>query len=154
MTKASEVIKALNGRTICTAESCTGGMIGAALTAVPGSSAVYKGGIISYWSEIKHTLLGVEEETLAKLGPVNAQVAEQMAKGAREALKADIAVAVTGLAGPGGDDYGNPVGTVCIGYSSHERTFTKQFRFDGDREEVRNHAIHAALTIVLEMLSE
>ena len=72
MTKASEVIRALQGRTICTAESCTGGLIGAALTAVPGSSAVFKGGIISYWSEIKHTLLGVEEETLAMLGPVSA----------------------------------------------------------------------------------
>ena len=152
MTKASEVIKALNGRTICTAESCTGGMIGAALTAVPGSSAVYKGGIISYWSEIKHTLLGVEEETLAKLGPVNAQVAEQMAKGAREALKADIAVAVTGLAGPGGDDFGNPVGTVFLGYADDQRATWEEHRFQGDRETVRSLAVDAALALILKYI--
>ena len=152
MTKASEVIKALNGRTICTAESCTGGMIGAALTAVPGSSAVYKGGIISYWSEIKHTLLGVEEETLAKLGPVSAQVAEQMAKGAREALKADIAVSVTGLAGPGGDDFGNPVGTVFLGYADDQRATWEEHRFQGDRETVRSLAVDAALALILKYI--
>ena len=152
MTKASEVIKALNGRTICTAESCTGGMIGAALTAVPGSSAVYKGGIVSYWSEIKHSLLGVDKETLAKLGPVSAQVAVQMAKGARRALDADVAVAVTGLAGPGGDDFGNPVGTVFLGYADDQRATWEEHRFQGDRETVRSLAVDAALALILKYI--
>ena len=149
-----DVLKRLEGKTLCTAESCTGGGIGAALTAIPGSSAVYKGGIISYTNEIKQKLLGVNPVLLKNLGAVSAPIAEAMAMGARNALNADIAVSVTGLAGPGGDEYGNPVGTVCIGYSSNERSFTKQFRFSGDREEVRNHAIDAALNIVLEMLSD
>ena len=149
MTRASETIRALQGRTLCTAESCTGGLIGAALTAVPGSSAVYKGGIISYWSEIKHTLLGVEEETLAMLGPVSAQVAEQMAKGARKTLNADIAVSVTGLAGPGGDDFGNPVGTVFLGYADENGTAWEEHHFQGDRDAVRSQAADAALALVL-----
>ena len=150
----SDVIKALRGKTLVTAESCTGGSIGAALTAVPGSSRVYKGGIISYANDVKINQLGVPAEILDSVGAVSAEVACAMAAGVRKVLNADVAISVTGLAGPGGDDYGNPVGTVCIGYSSNERTFTKQFRFSGDREEVRNHAINAALTIVLEMLSE
>ena len=154
MTLAFDVIKRLQGKTLATAESCTGGGIGNVLTAVPGASNVYKGGIISYCNEIKEKCLGVSGVTLAECGAVSAQVAQEMAAGARVALNADIAVSVTGLAGPSGDEYGNPVGTVCIGYSSNERSFTKQFRFSGDREEVRNHAIDAALTIVLEMLSE
>lgn len=149
MTKASEVIKALKGRTICTAESCTGGMIGAALTAVPGSSAVFKGGIISYWSEIKHTLLGVDTETLAQFGPVSSQVATQMAIGARKALDADIAVSVTGLAGPSGDEYGNPVGTVFVGYADENGAVWEEHHFSGDRENVRKNAVDAALSLVL-----
>ena len=154
MSLTCDVIKKLRGRTLVTAESCTGGGIGAALTAVSGSSEVFKGGIISYTNWVKENVLGVDPELLRTEGAVSAPVAEAMARGAKERLRADVAVSVTGLAGPGGDDYGNPVGTVCIGYSSHERTFTKQFRFEGNREEVRDHAIHAALTIVLEMLSE
>lgn len=149
MTKASEVIAALKGRTLCTAESCTGGMVGAALTAVPGSSKVYKGGIVSYWSEIKHSLLGVDKETLAKLGPVSAQVAVQMAKGARRALDADVAVSVTGLAGPGGDDFGNPVGTVFLGYADDNTAIWEEHHFTGDREAVRAQAAEAALALIL-----
>ena len=154
MNLASKILELLYGKTLVTAESITGGGIGSVLTGVPGSSAVYKGGIISNCDEVKASALGVTPEILLKKGAVSAEVARQMAIGAREKLKANVAVSVTGLAGPDGDEYGNPVGTVCIGYSSNERSFTKQFRFDGDREEVRNHAIHAALTIVLEMIGE
>ena len=154
MSLTSDVIKALKGKTIVTAESCTGGGIGAALTSVPGSSEVYKGGIICYTNWVKENILEVNPRTLNKYGAVSIPVAAEMALNARLMLDANIGLSVTGLAGPGGDDYGNPVGTVCIGYSSNERSFTKQFRFVGDREEVRNHAINAALTIVLEMLSE
>lgn len=94
-----DVLRALAGRTLATAESCTGGGIGSALTAVPGSSSVYKGGIISYCNAVKHTLLGVPLEMLARYGAVSAPVAQAMAAGARKALQADAAVSVTGLAG-------------------------------------------------------
>ena len=150
----SEVLSRLEGRQLVTAESITGGGIGAALTAVPGSSAVYKGGVICYTNWVKENILEVNPATLKKYGAVSVPVAAEMAFNARLMMDATIGLSVTGLAGPGGDEFGNPVGTVCIGYSSNERSFTKQFRFSGDREEVRRHAIDAALTIVLEMLSE
>lgn len=151
-TKAAEVIAALRGRQLATAESLTGGGIGAALTAVPGSSEVFCGGIISYTDDVKHRLLGVEENLLRELGAVSAPVAEAMASGARAALQADLAVSVTGLAGPGGDDYGNPVGTVFIGLSDGAETFSRHFCFSGDREAVRAQTVEAALTMILESL--
>ena len=147
----SDVLKALQGRTIATAESCTGGGIGAAITAVSGSSAVYKGGIISYCNEIKQTLLGVDPIVLEEIGAVSAPVAEAMAKGARFALNADVAVSTTGLAGPGGDEFGNPVGTVFVGYADEKQCFSRKFHFLGDREAVREQAIIAALHLILEM---
>ena len=150
MTLCSNVLKALKGKTIATAESLTGGGIGNALTAVSGSSAVYKGGVISYCNEIKHRLLGVDLDILATLGPVSAPVAEQMASGARKSLRTDIAVSVTGLAGPGGDEFGNPQGTVYIGYADETIVFSRKFLFEGDRESVRRQTIEAALRMVLE----
>ena len=144
-----DVLTALNGKTLVTAESCTGGGIGAAITAVPGSSAIYKGGIISYTNEIKESILGVDGALLNSVGAVSAQVAEAMAAGARDRLNADVAVSVTGLAGPGGDESGNPVGRVYIGYSDANRTFSKEFTFSGDRDAVRIAAITNALQIVL-----
>ena len=149
-TLCCEVLEALRGKTLVTAESCTGGGIGAALTAVPGSSNVYKGGIISYTNWVKHHLLGVDEAMLETVGAVSAPVAEAMAKGARQALQADVAVSVTGLAGPGGDEFGNPVGTVFIGYCDESIVLSRHFCFPGDRETVRQAAIEAALDIVLE----
>lgn len=126
-TLCCEVLSALAGKTLVTAESCTGGGIGAALTAVPGSSNVYKGGIISYTNWVKHHLLGVDEGLLETVGAVSAPVAEAMARGAREALQADVAVSVTGLAGPGGDEFGNPVGTVFIGYCDESIVLSRHF---------------------------
>ena len=149
-TLCCKVLEALRGKSLVTAESCTGGGIGAALTAVPGSSNVYTGGIISYTNWVKHHLLGVDETLLETVGAVSAPVAEAMARGAREALQADVAVSVTGLAGPGGDEFGNPVGTVFIGYCDEERTVSKHFCFAGNREEVRQSAIREALRLVLE----
>ena len=145
-----KVLEALRGKTLVTAESCTGGGIGAALTAVPGSSAVYKGGIISYTNWVKHNLLGVDQKLLDTLGAVSAPVAEAMAEGARKVLRADIAVSVTGLAGPGGDEFGNPVGLVFIGYSDCRKTLSRRFLFPGDREAVRENACREALKLVLE----
>ena len=145
-----KVLEALRGKTLVTAESCTGGGIGAALTAVPGSSTVYKGGIISYTNWVKHNLLGVDQKLLDTLGAVSAPVAEAMAEGARKVLRADIAVSVTGLAGPGGDEFGNPVGLVFIGYSDCRKTLSRRFLFHGDREAVRQNACREALKLVLE----
>lgn len=145
-----EVLSALEGKTLATAESCTGGMIGAALTAVPGASKVYKGGIISYWSEVKQQLLGVDPEELQTLGPVSLQVAGSMAEGARNALHTDVAVSVTGLAGPDGDTFGRPVGTVFIGYANGKKAIAKQFLFAGSREDIRRQAAEAALRLILE----
>lgn len=145
-----KVLKALDGRTLATAESCTGGGIGAAITAVSGSSAVFKGGIVSYCDEVKHSLLAVDEELLFRYGAVSAPVAEAMADGARRVLDSDIAVSVTGLAGPGGDKFGNPVGTVFVGYASADRVVSRKFDFSGDRESVRKQAVEAALMLILE----
>ena len=99
MNLCSDVLRILKGKTLVTAESCTGGGIGAAITAVPGSSAVYKGEIISYCNELKNSILRVDASSLEEYGAVSAPVAESMALGARMVLQADIAVSVTGLAG-------------------------------------------------------
>ena len=145
-----DVLKALKGKTLVTAESLTGGGIGAAITGVSGASEVYKGGIISYTNEVKHKVLGVPEEILVRCGAVSVPVAAAMASGARALLKADAAVSVTGLAGPGGDEYGNPVGTVFIGYEDAKQAEVRHFVFSGTREEVRNQTIEAALRMILE----
>ena len=152
MSLAFDVIARLQGKSLATAESCTGGGIGDALTAVPGASNVYKGGIISYCDEIKQKLLDVPEEMLAQYGAVSDPVAQAMAKGARGALNADVAVSVTGLAGPSGDEYGNPVGTVYIGYADANTCLSRHFLFSGDRESVRGQAIEAALALICELV--
>ena len=151
MSLCCDVIQTLQGKTLVTAESLTGGGIGAALTCVSGASAVYKGGIISYTNAVKHNLLGVPEENLNQYGAVSEPVAKAMAEGARKALESDIAVSVTGLAGPTGDEFGNPVGTVFIGYSDSGTTLVKHCLFSGDRESIRNQTIEAALNLVLTM---
>ena len=151
MSLCCDVIQTLQGKTLVTAESLTGGGIGAALTSVSGASAVYKGGIISYTNAVKHNLLDVPEEILNQYGAVSEPVAKAMAEGARKALEADIAVSVTGLAGPTGDEFGNPVGTVFIGYSDSGTTLVKHCLLSGDRESIRNQTIEAALNLVLTM---
>lgn len=152
MTIASKVISRLAGMTLVTAESLTGGGIGNVLTAVPGASAVFKGGIISYTNEVKRDVLGVPKEILQRYGAVSPWTAGYMASGARKLLKADVAVSVTGLAGPSGDEFGHEVGTVFIGFESSARALVKQYRFSGDREAVRIQTIEAALLLVLENL--
>lgn len=147
-----EVLKRLEGKTLVTAESLTGGGIGAVLTAVPGSSAVYKGGVISYTDEVKHELLGVDEEILRRYGAVSLWTAGAMASGVRKLLQADVAVSVTGLAGPGGDEFGHKVGTVFIGFENQAKSIAKEYRFTGDREAVRRQTTRAALELILEMM--
>ena len=145
-----DVLKTLRGKTLVTAESLTGGGIGAALTAVPGSSEVYKGGIISYTNWVKETVLGVSHEILETYGAVSQWTASAMASGVRKVLNADVAVSVTGLAGPGSDEFGHPVGTVFIAYADDTQTEVRHFVFEGSREEVRNQTIEAALKLVLQ----
>ena len=153
MSLPSEVISRLTGKTLVTAESLTGGGIGAALTSVSGASMVYKGGIISYVNEVKADVLGVPQEILDRYGAVSCWTAGYMASGVRKLLKADIAVSVTGLAGPGGDEFGHPVGTVYIGYESASKALVREFHFQGSREEVRNQTIEAALSLILEQIA-
>ena len=149
-----DVVRALEGKTLVTAESCTGGGIGSALTSVPGSSAVYKGGVICYTNWVKEHVLGVASQLLEDFGAVSAPVAQAMAQGVRKTLEADISLSVTGLAGPGGDEYGNPVGTVFIGCDSIRGTEVREYHFNGDRAYVREQAVQAALELVLETLTK
>ena len=148
---SAKVLTALAGKRLATAESLTGGGIGQAVTSVSGASAVFAGGIISYTNEVKHKVLGVPVEILDTCGAVSAPVAKAMAEGARRVIGADVAVAVTGLAGPDGDEFGNPVGTVFIGYADEKTAFAREHHFTGDRAEVREQTIEAALALVLEM---
>lgn len=152
MKLCSDVLKALDGRTLVTAESLTGGGIGASITAVPGASKVFKGGIISYTNEVKRDVLGVSQADLDTFGAVSAPVAKAMAAGARRLLQADVAVSVTGLAGPDGDEFGHPVGTVFIGFESQGHTVVRECHFSGDREAVRQQTIIAALEWILKHL--
>ena len=148
------VLKKLQGKTLVTAESCTGGWIGKELTSIPGSSEVYKGGIICYTNFVKEQILGVDPDTLSKYGAVSKETAGEMAKGVRRILDADISVSVTGLAGPGGDDFGNEVGTVFIGCETENALTVREFHFNGDRDSVRRQAVCAALELVLDMQKE
>ena len=147
----SDLIDALRaaGKTLVTAESLTGGGIGAALTGVPGASSVFKGGIISYVDQIKHDVLSVPQEVLAQYGAVSEQTAVAMASGVRKLMKADIAVSVTGLAGPGGDEFGHSVGTVFIGYEDDRLATVMECHFQGSREEIRALTVNTALKLVL-----
>ena len=148
---SAKVLTLLAGKRLATAESLTGGGIGQAVTSVSGASAVFAGGVISYTNEVKHKVLGVPVEILDTCGAVSAPVAKAMAEGARRVIGADVAVAVTGLAGPDGDEFGNPVGTVFIGYADEKTAFAREYHFTGDRAEVREQTIEAALALVLEM---
>ena len=151
MSRSCEVIERISalGKTLATAESLTGGGIGAALTAVAGSSAVYKGGVISYTDEVKREILCVPDQWLKKYGAVSPWVAMEMASGVRGLLHSDAAISVTGLAGPGGDDYDHPVGTVYIAYEDRERSGVHHYHFEGDRDAVREQTIEAALKLIL-----
>ena len=148
---SAKVLTAMAGKRMATAESLTGGGIGQAITSVSGASAVFAGGVISYTNEVKHKVLGVPMEMLDTCGAVSAPVAKAMAEGARRVIGADVAVAVTGLAGPDGDEYGNPVGTVFIGYADETKAFAREYPFTGDRTQVREQTIEAALALILKM---
>lgn len=145
----AELADRLNGRTVATAESCTGGGIGVAITSVSGSSAFFKGGVISYNNWVKENVLGVKRTDLCNKGAVSAAVAEQMAIGVRRLLRSSIAVSATGIAGPNSDEFATPVGTVFIGYCDSSKSYAKEYHFSGDREDVRQSAIMAALELII-----
>lgn len=153
-TGAEAVVKRLKEQelTLATAESCTGGLIGKLLTDVPGASAVYKGGVISYVNEIKHRLLGVEQETLDVCTAVSRETAHEMSRGARERLKTDCAVSVTGLAGPDGDGTGRPVGLVYIAVDTGGFSFCKELHLSGDRAQIREQAADAVFQLILDTI--
>lgn len=140
------------GRTVACAESCTGGGLGARLTSVPGSSAAFQGGVISYSNEAKTALLGVPRDLLETHGAVSAPVAEAMARGARERLGADYALSITGVAGPDGGTSEKPVGLVYIGVATPERVFATENHFIGIREDVRRRSTQVALQLLREQL--
>lgn len=137
-----------SGKTIATAESCTGGLISAAITSVPGSSGALLGSIVSYSNEVKVAKLGVSEATLREHGAVSEETACEMAQGAVNALGVDRAVSVTGIAGPDGGTPDKPVGTVWIGCSDGENTFAEEHHFEGTRMQVRESTVIRALEIL------
>lgn len=151
---AQALVEAMSaeGSTLATAESLTGGMASAALTEVPGSSQVLKGGVVSYTNEVKSGVLGVDEEVLASEGAVSEAAALQMACGARERLNATYGLAMTGIAGPAGEEPGKPIGTVWIAVAGPKGSFGRSFRFDGDRELVRLQTVATALSLLQEEL--
>ena len=127
---------------------------GAALTDLPGSSAFYSGGVIPYTNAMKHELLGVPEDLLAARGAVSSEVAIAMAQGARERLGTDLALSVTGIAGPDADGSGKPVGLTFIGLAGADRSLVRQFNWKGERGENRRLSVEAALALALESLPE
>lgn len=141
------------GLRVAVAESCTGGLLGAALTALPGSSAYFIGGVLAYDNRVKTEVLGVSHETLLSYGAVSEEVVSEMALGVRRLLNADWAIATTGIAGPGGGSVEKPVGTVWIGLADREGVFSRLLHAEGDRESVRAATVRAALTMCVETMT-
>ena len=136
------------GKTVASAESCTGGLFGATVTGISGASAVYLGGVISYTNEVKEKMLGVARATLEAHTAVSEYTACEMARGVRERLGSDYGVSVTGYAGPTGGDEKNPVGTVfvCVAYSCGETVTRLSFCEGADREQIRKYAVYFMMT--------
>ena len=138
-------------QTIGCVESCTGGLLGAALTAIPGSSAWFVGGLITYSNTLKHQLAGVPLDDLDTYGAVSGQVAQSMAQGGQRALGSVWCVSITGIAGPEGGSSEKPVGTVWIGvFGPDQAKQARRFVFPGDRQSVRSHTVAAAIDFVID----
>ena len=140
--------------TLSTAESCTGGMIGATLTSIPGISEHYGYGFVTYSNDAKQKLIGVKEETLKKHGAVSAETALEMAEGALKVSGADIAVSVTGIAGPGGGTVQKPVGLVYVGLATREKRLFKKLNLSGDRDSVRNQTVDSVLELMINYIEK
>ncbi|TMG69100.1 MAG: nicotinamide-nucleotide amidohydrolase family protein [Chloroflexi bacterium] len=138
-----------SGLTVSVAESMTGGMIGTMITGQPGSSLYFVGGVIAYSNDLKREELGVAAELLESVGAVSPEVAEAMAQGVRSRLGTNLAVAVTGIAGPAADGTTKPVGLTYIAVASEGRVVSREFRFEGDRTVIRHRASTAALRMLI-----
>ncbi len=140
------------GKTVSTAESCTGGLIGASITDIPGASEVFLGGVVSYSNDAKEGILGVSHSVLIEHGAVSEQTARQMVEGSMRLFDSDYAVAVTGIAGPGGATPEKPVGLVYIAVADGPRTVVTRNVFKGDRQEVRESTVREACSLLTDMV--
>ena len=136
------------GLTVSVAESCTGGLLAQRLTDLPGSSAAFKGGVVSYWSQVKHDILGVPNDLLFQYGAVSDPVARAMAEGVRTLAGSDLALAVTGVAGPDPDDRGNPVGLVYVAVAGQGETYVRVVHAAGSRQRIRTVSASHALDLL------
>lgn len=150
-----ELHRTLRGReeTLSVAESCTGGLLGAAITAVPGSSDVFLGGVVAYANTAKRDVLGVPGEILVEHGAVSEAVCRAMADAVRGRFESDLGLSITGVAGPGGGTKDRPVGLVYVGVADRTREQVRCFEFDGDRAAVRARSVRAVLNGALAFLS-
>jgi PncC family amidohydrolase len=157
MRKALEIIVGellrRRGLRLAVAESCTGGLIGHRITNIPGSSTYYMGSVTAYAYEAKVRLLGVRWETLEKYGAVSKETVLEMSRGVRKALAADIGLAVSGIAGPGGGTAEKPVGLIWIGLSAADVDEAWRFNWDGDRLQIKEHSAEQALQLLVDYLN-
>ena len=156
MTLAKELVELADrrGAVITTAESCTGGLIAGAITDVPGSSAVFDRGFVTYSNDAKSQMLGISAATLKTFGAVSTEVAREMAMGALQNSDANLAVSVTGIAGPGGSEH-KPEGLVCFGLATSQDVHVEAIQFGPlGRSNVRHETVKHALTLMLKRLSE
>lgn len=142
------------GLSFCAAESCTGGLLLSTLTDVSGSSAYVLGGVVTYSNEAKEQLVNVQAETLLTYGAVSKQTAREMVIGVCNLFKADVGVSVTGIAGPGGGTAEKPVGLVYVGVKVADNVLVREYNWQGNREENKDHSVVAALTLVQAMINQ
>lgn len=138
--------------TLSVCESCTGGMLGSMLTALPGSSRYFSGGIIAYSNDIKQRIVGVSLKTLSRYGAVSSKVAKEMAQGVRRKFKTDLGLAITGIAGPSGGTRKKPVGTVFICIAADKKLYMEHHIFTGKRSQIRKAACNSALRFLRTLL--
>lgn len=142
-----------SGKTVAVAESCTGGLLGGAITSIPGSSLYFSGGVVAYGNSAKISLLAVPPDLIVARGAVSREVAFAMAEGVLSLFRADLAIAVTGVAGPGGGSRGKPVGTAWVAVVAPGGVrYAHRFRFPGDREAVRRETVRASLGAAIDVL--
>lgn len=153
----SQIVAVLTERnqTLSTVESLTGGMLSSFICNIPGASKVFKGGFITYWEELKKSLCNVSQETLKEYTVVSKEVAEEMASGCKEKTDTDYCVSTTGVAGPGSDEYGNPIGKLCFALISGKTLYSFEVKLSGNtRQENREQACFYALNALLELIKE
>lgn len=142
------------GETVSFAESCSGGMLSASFTELPGVSDVFLGAVVAYANSVKVDLLAVQSESLNEFGAVSLSVAKEMALGAQRAMRSDWAVSITGIAGPSGGSEAKPVGTVCFGLAGPSFEDSMIRRFNGDRRDIQGASVQSALCLLLEAIAK